>query len=523
MSQPSLLPQPFTRFRKLIAISLACALGCALLFLAVTSFAVRHQHNKHFDKLSYDMQSYFTRYFDDVRLSSTNVMPQLATTCDKAIPVLTASATFNINIRTLTLVDGGRGYCSSGTGNTGFSVRQYVPNLNTHAPYDVALVAGTLKLPTQPSLIMWHRVESIPGRGVLTTLNFNITSWLLYQALPHHEVDVALIVKNRALTTFNAALVAVDTLPANYVRTVNLAKYGITLRIYPLGWTDNEIWFTAIGTLASAAVAGLLCAWLLATALRPGKEILNAIRRNYFWIAYQPVIDAKSGEVTGVEALMRWENPGSGAISPDIFIAVAEAQQMIIPLTRHLFSLVANDAPELMKALPRGAKIGVNLAPSHLYSPDFKEDVLRFATALPANYFQIVFEITERDMLKEREAVALFHWLHLQGFEIAVDDFGTGHSALIYLERFTLDYLKIDREFINTIGDETVNSPVLDAVLTLAQRLKMLIVAEGVETEKQAEWLKSRKVQYLQGYFYSRPLTISQLVSYCHMSQKPLR
>ena len=133
-----------------------------------------------------------------------------------------------------------------------------------------------------------------------------------------------------------------------------------------------------------------------------------------------------------------------------------------------------------------------------------------FNAALPPDHFQTVLEITERDMIQQREANQLFEWLHNEGFEIAIDDFGTGHSALIYLERFTMDYLKIDRGFVNAIGTETVTSPVLDAVLTLARRLNMSTVAEGVETPEQAAWLREHGVNFLQGYWISRPMPLAQ-------------
>ncbi len=97
--------------------------------------------------------------------------------------------------------------------------------------------------------------------------------------------------------------------------------------------------------------------------------------------------------------------------------------------------------------------------------------------------------------------------------EIAIDDFGTGHSALIYLERYNFDYLKIDRGFVQAIGTETVTSPVLDAVLTLSRRLKLMTVAEGVETQEQAEWLRGQGVHFLQGYWISRPLSLAGLVA----------
>lgn len=131
-----------------------------------------------------------------------------------------------------------------------------------------------------------------------------------------------------------------------------------------------------------------------------------------------------------------------------------------------------------------------------MHDESFKADIQELSASLPANYFQVVLEITERDMLDQHEATKIFEWLHAAGLEIAIDDFGTGHSALIYLERFTVDYLKIDRGFINAIGTETLTSPVLDAVLTLSRRLNMLTVAEGVETQEQARWLRDRGVHF---------------------------
>lgn len=194
---------------------------------------------------------------------------------------------------------------------------------------------------------------------------------------------------------------------------------------------------------------------------------------------------------------------------------------MIVPLTQHLFELIARDAAELEKVLPVGVKFGINIAPDHLHIESFKADIQKLLTSLPAHHFQIVLEITERDMLKEQEATQLFAWLHSVGVEIAIDDFGTGHSALIYLERFTLDYLKIDRGFINAIGTETITSPVLDAVLTLAKRLNMLTVAEGVETPEQARWLSERGVNFMQGYWISRPLPLDDFVRWLKKPYTP--
>jgi len=141
---------------------------------------------------------------------------------------------------------------------------------------------------------------------------------------------------------------------------------------------------------------------------------------------------------------------------------------------------------------------------------------------MPTAHFDYVFEITERTMVSEKNAAEMFDWLRAQQIAIAIDDFGTGHSALIYLEKFCFDYLKIDRGFIQSIGMETVTSPVLDVVLNLARKLNLKTVAEGVETEEQAAWLLKRGVTHMQGYLFSRPLPPDELIAWLQKRQAHL-
>lgn len=260
-------------------------------------------------------------------------------------------------------------------------------------------------------------------------------------------------------------------------------------------------------------LAGLLCYYVLTIKSDPRKSILLGIKNNQFYVVYQPVVNAQTLRISGVEVLMRWRHPVVGEIPPDVFINLAETQQMIVPLTHHLLALIASDGLVLKRILPRGVKLGLNISPAHLQADSFRDDMLRFAAALPADHFHVVLEVTERAMIDKEKSIANFAWLHQQGFEIAIDDFGTGHSALIYLERYNFDYLKIDRGFVQAIGTETVTSPVLDAVLTLSRRLKLMTVAEGVETQEQAEWLRAQGVNFLQGYWISRPLSLEALVA----------
>jgi EAL domain-containing protein (putative c-di-GMP-specific phosphodiesterase class I) len=295
-----------------------------------------------------------------------------------------------------------------------------------------------------------------------------------------------------------------------------------------MSFKDNGMRFVLYGTTLAQRdyhlilLTGLLSAlfmsagsWLLLTLYqRPGKEIMQGIKRGQFHVEYQPLVTAHDGQPYGVEALLRWTHPTEGMIPPDAFISNAEAQNLIIPLTQHLFKLVARDAKFLCQQLPRGTRMSLNLSPLHLASESFRQHVQEWIADMPKDHFNYVFEITERTMVGERNTGEIFAWLHEQDIKIAIDDFGTGHSALIYLERYPFDYLKIDRGFVQSIGTETVTSPVLDAVLLLAKKLNLKTVAEGVETGDQAAWLVNRGVTHLQGYLFSRPLRPENLISY---------
>jgi EAL domain-containing protein (putative c-di-GMP-specific phosphodiesterase class I) len=242
--------------------------------------------------------------------------------------------------------------------------------------------------------------------------------------------------------------------------------------------------------------------------------ILRGLKNKEFFVEYQPVIDSKSLKVTGVEALLRWQHPIEGRIPPDVFIGYAENQGLIVELTQHMMALVAVDAHTLQHAFPEPAKLSINISPHHMNKISFHDDVMNFIEALPENAFQVVFEITERGMIDTEGALREFNWLRRHKIEIAIDDFGTGHSALIYLEKFTLDYLKIDRGFVMSIDQKTLIAPVLDTVLRLTEELRIKTVAEGVETQMQAEYLRNHGVTYLQGYLYSKSLSVPELLDF---------
>ncbi|ECC1506178.1 cyclic di-GMP phosphodiesterase [Salmonella enterica subsp. houtenae] len=498
--------------RKILLTCIITGMAVALLIGNLQFFLSWHKRDVKYNTLLSDVQHYLVSYFADLKATTDILQPLTINTCQQVGAELTSKAAFSLNVRAFLLIKNKKVFCSSATGVMNMPLQQLVPDIDIRKDVDMAILPGTPMMPNKPAMVIWYRNPLLNGSGVFTSLNINLAPYLLYTTRQDDFNGIALIVGNTVLSTFSPRLLTVAELPGTPSRQATINGLPLKIQLYADSWTYNDLWYALMLGCISGIVAGLICYFIYALRTRPGKEILTAIKHEQFYVVYQPVVDTRTLNVTGLEVLLRWRHPTAGEIPPDAFIYYAEAQQLIVPLTQHLFALIARDAPTLQKVMPVGAKFGINIAPEHLHSDSFKEDMHRLRDALPARHFHIVLEITERDMLQQHEAVKLFEWLHSAGFEIAVDDFGTGHSALIYLERFTLDYLKIDRGFIQAIGTETVTSPVLDTVLTLSRRLNMLTVAEGVETPEQACWLRDHGVNYLQGYWISRPLPLKDFV-----------
>lgn len=499
--------------RRIVLTSVVVGLLIALAAGLAQYSIFHHRRAAQFDSTISSLQSYLDNYFNQILVTIDSLQPLTMDSCQAVSSELTARAAFSMNVRAFLLVKDNIAYCSSATGPMSLGLKELVPDLDLTKSHVMGIVSGTPMMPTTPAFVLWVKSPLLENRGIFASINANLMPWVLYSSKQSPYNGVALVVNGKtAISTFSSKPLTLDQIPDTAVRHVKIK--GVPLEVYlysnALG-TDNSLYSLLLG-LTCGLLGGLLCLYILAIRSRPGKEILAAIKHRQFYVVYQPVVDAKNRQITGVEALMRWSHPTVGNIPPDAFITYAEAQDLIVPLTHHLFELIARDAPMLKDLLPPGAKLGINIAPSHLHAESFQHDIRQLAASLPDNYFQMVLEITERDMLNQERAMNLFAWLRGEGIEIAIDDFGTGHSALIYLERFTLDYLKIDRGFVNAIGRETITSPVLDAVLTLTHRLNLVTVAEGVETEEQAAWLRDHGVDYLQGYLISRPLTLQQLI-----------
>ena len=227
-------------------------------------------------------------------------------------------------------------------------------------------------------------------------------------------------------------------------------------------------------------------------------------------MVYQPQIDTATGKIAGVEALVRWNHPELGPISPAKFIPIAESSGLIIPLSDMIMRKINDDVRLWSNKFPVDAAISVNVSPVQFTQSNFVAHLKEMLKELDA-HFKVELELTEGVVMSDASTnLSKLEQLKEAGFDLAIDDFGTGYSSLSYLRQFPIDTLKIDRSFVMDLGT-TDGDVIVKAILSLSHALGLRIVAEGVETMEQAQFLCANGCTLLQGYLLAKPLTLDQL------------
>ncbi|WP_025115130.1 putative bifunctional diguanylate cyclase/phosphodiesterase [Lysinibacillus fusiformis] len=243
-------------------------------------------------------------------------------------------------------------------------------------------------------------------------------------------------------------------------------------------------------------------------------ELRRAIDNREFELHFQPKVCMDNEQIQGLEALVRWNNERLGFVSPGEFIPYAEETGLIIPLSEVILEK-ACEAVIQMQQYGWKIPVAINISSIHFKQQNFLESIQTILERynMPANNFEI--EVTERTVMNSaNETVSKLVRLKQLGFKISIDDFGTGYSSLSYLVRFPLDCLKIDRSFIQHIGSLDEKQAVVDAIIQMSHRLKMKVVAEGVEQAQQVDILRKMNCDIIQGYYYSKPLPLNDLMEF---------
>ncbi len=249
--------------------------------------------------------------------------------------------------------------------------------------------------------------------------------------------------------------------------------------------------------------------------IKMANEFKTSLEKNEINLHYQPIVNFQSGKISGFEALMRWEHPVMGFVSPDIFIPVIEDSGLIVEASKWALREACNSLKriESQTGHDRELHMSVNFSSTDFSSENFVETVYNIISESDVSPNQIHLEITERLLMQQpdnaRETLLM---CQKAGLGISIDDFGTGYSSLSYLHYFPIDTLKIDRSFIMNMHKDEGSMELVKSIIALGKNLKMAIVAEGVEEKEEAKLLRELGCDLAQGYFYAKPMAEKDLI-----------
>jgi diguanylate cyclase (GGDEF)-like protein/PAS domain S-box-containing protein len=237
------------------------------------------------------------------------------------------------------------------------------------------------------------------------------------------------------------------------------------------------------------------------------ESLRRALGRKEFSLHYQPKINLGTGVITGCEALLRWTHPTRGEISPAQFIPIAEDSGLIVPIGRWVLSQACEQAQAWVNAGLSPTTIAVNVSAVEFRDDEFLKHLFTILTNSNLDARSLELEITESVLMRRVESTAaILQALRKRGVQVAIDDFGTGYSSLSYLRKFPIDALKIDQSFVRQIVGGEDDAAIVTAVISMAKSLKLRVVAEGVETLQEMEFLRAHQCEEAQGYYFSRPV-----------------
>ncbi|HFQ9142028.1 TPA: EAL domain-containing protein [Enterobacter cancerogenus] len=435
------------------------------------------------------------------------VTARLATQpCENVLQQLTENGALTPYIRSTGLIRDGIVICSSVTGARQQSADEIFGVVVSAPPGKINVIAtrGTSSVPGHAAVIYAYGADSRTTAFSVVDARY-VTDLMDSLDDENHSVQQLRFSGGPVISCREKISPRVKVFTAEFDSAASQAQLrvltpALSLRHYIL---RNLLFLGPLSLLLTLAML-YMCHRRDSRKMSLAEEIRKGMADGEFSVHYQPVCDTATGACSGAEALMRWQRPDGRSISPVVFIRAAEEEGLIVSLTQHLFSLIENDVRAWQVTDP--FHLGVNIAAPHLTDRSFTADVLRLWVSLdPA--FRLVLEITERSLVEDTEtASAKLNELRQKGCQVAVDDFGTGYCSLSLLQSLPVDYLKIDKIFVDSLTSAGADTPVLDTIVDLSRRLNLTTIAEGVTAAHQVDWLIKNHVAYIQGYYYGRPM-----------------
>ena len=245
------------------------------------------------------------------------------------------------------------------------------------------------------------------------------------------------------------------------------------------------------------------------------RDLRQAYRDDALELVYQPQFDISTGNICGAEALLRWDHPELGPVSPDEFIPLAEDSGLILDIGAWVIEKACEDLCEILDRGLHPGPVSINVSARQLRETGFSESVLEPIRRLGIHPGYIQLEVTETAVAQNRDtAISLLVSLRSKGVRVAIDDFGTGYSSLSYLQQMPFDVIKIDKSFIDKIGSGVTSNNICRTIIRMADELGKKSIAEGVETREQLNFLERNGCDLVQGFFYSKPLPQDRFVEF---------
>lgn len=505
---------PFRRFRLnnlLSRLGFSCMILLLFLLLGAVIIYMQTKANMHQTaeiKLQQGKER-FEQIFNNLQHAAIQVETGLGKPCMQVVQNLRDQVVLIPDVRSVSLAKGTSIYCSSiyGPLATPFDLDVFVNG-------QLELMSGNDVTPDRA--LMVYRQErgdysilvAVDGYYLRSILNLLINSIDVRLSVGDKWLDAAGAVHSgRPPDSGDLLSLASDKYAYSLSTTLSHQQYLDYVRQYAQG----SVIFFILMSVGSAA----LIFWLTGRAASPTLVLRHALENNEFIPYLQPIVSGKDQCWVGCEVLMRWQHLGQGLIQPNKFIPMAEDSELIVPMTRAIMQQVSAKFAPYVNQLPAGFHFGFNISANHCRDLSLVDDCRNFIQAFGGNKINITLELTERKLIVADETTdRLFAELHALGVFIAIDDFGTGHSSLTYLQKFKVDFIKIDQSFVGMIGSDALSSHIVGNVIDLATRLGLKTIAEGVENDTQMRYLQAHKVDYLQGYMYGRPMPMAEFAKY---------
>lgn len=314
------------------------------------------------------------------------------------------------------------------------------------------------------------------------------------------------VLENPNLTQTKDSVVTISRTPGLYYIVSESMSYLI------LQWKKNLVLFLPFGLIMSL-IASAAVVWALRRRLSPLGELKLAVAHREFIVHYQPLIDFKTELCIGAEALVRWQRPDGSMVRPDLFIPLAEDSGLIQPITDQIIQSIVKDLKDTLNA-NRNFHIAINVAVVDFNTSRIFKQLESILAGSGINPQQVWLEITERGFMDMNATTESLQQARKLGYPIVMDDFGTGYSCLSYLKELPINVLKIDKSFIDSVHKDSVTSHVTEHIINIAKTLNLQIVAEGVETKEQAEYLKAHEVDFAQGWLYAKAMPLKEFLSF---------